>query len=69
MDEADPEVVAMLDALEASLPQLVKDTPPYELMDAFADAAESIAEVAGPEHASYVSARLQAMAESLPLGY
>lgn len=69
MDEADPEVVAMLDALEASLPRLIMDTPPYELMDAFADAAETIAEVAGPEHASYVSTRLQAMAGSLPLGY
>jgi hypothetical protein len=37
-------------------------------MQAFAAEAEAIAETAGPEHASYVSARLQAMAGSLPLG-
>jgi|GEM_PF-1006583 len=67
MNEVDPDVVAMLDALEARLPQLVLDTFPDELMEVFANEAEAIAEVAGPEHASYVSARLQAMATSLPL--
>ncbi|WP_372012652.1 hypothetical protein [Pseudoxanthomonas sp. 10H] len=67
MDEADPDVVAMLDALEARLPHLVRDTAPDALMDVFADEAEAIAEAAGPEHASFVSARLQAMAASLPL--
>ncbi|AKC85786.1 hypothetical protein [Pseudoxanthomonas suwonensis] len=68
MYEVDPEVVAMLDALEANLVRLVMDTPPDDLMQVFAAEAEAIAEAAGPEHASYVSARLQAMASSLPLG-
>lgn len=69
MDEVDPEVVAMLDALEARLPELVTGVFPDELMEVFAAEAEAIAEVAGPEHASYVSARLQAMAATMPLSY
>jgi hypothetical protein len=68
MHMVDPEVVAMLDALEANLARLVMETPPDDLMQAFAAEAEAIAGAAGPEHASYVSARLQAMAASLPLG-
>jgi hypothetical protein len=68
MHMVDPEVVAMLDTLEANLARLVIETPPDDLMQAFAAEAEAIAEAAGPEHASYVSARLQAMAASLPLG-
>jgi hypothetical protein len=67
MNEVDPDVVAMLDALEARLPQLVQDTFPDELMEVFANEAEAIAGAAGPDHASYVSGRLQAMAASLPL--
>jgi len=68
MHEVDPELVALLDALEARLPRLITETPPDELMGAFAGAAEAIAERAGPEYASYVSARLQAMASRMPLG-
>ena len=67
MSDVDPEIVAMLDALEARLPGLVQQTFPDELMEVFATEAEAIAEAAGPEHASYVAARLQAMAASLPL--
>lgn len=67
MSDIDPEIVAMLDALEARLPGLVQQTFPDELMEVFATEAEAIAEAAGPEHASYVAARLQAMAASLPL--
>ena len=49
MSDVDPEIVAMLDALEARLPGLVQQTFPDELMEVFATEAEAIAEAAGPD--------------------
>ncbi len=68
MNEVPEALVALLDALEARLPQLITETWPGELPGVFAAEAEAIADVAGDEHASYVAARLQAMAAGLPLG-
>ena len=55
------ELVAMLDALEADLPDLLAEVEPDDRLGAFAGRADDITECAGSADCEYVSDRLEAM--------
>jgi hypothetical protein len=50
-----------LDELQAQLPQLIAETEPEHLMDAFAGIADEILERASPEDCRHVDARINCM--------
>jgi len=61
------ELVEMLDALEADLPDLLDEVEPAHRMSVFAGAADGIRQAAGPEDCDYVSERLHSMVEAYGL--
>ena len=55
------ELVEMLDALEADLPDLLDEVEPEHRISVFAGAADDIRHAAGQEDCDYVAERLRSM--------
>lgn len=60
------EIDAELDRLERRIPELIRDYPPEEVLEAFAAEAESLREQPG-EFATYVAGRIDCMLASAGL--